>query len=139
MPILEELDARGLLADVTDRDGLAALLGSEIVTGYAGYDPTAPSLHIGNLVPTILLRRFQLAGHRPIVLVGGATGMIGDPSGKSTERNLQDETVIAANLEGIRAQLSKLLDFDDPKTGALIVNNHDWTKGISYIEFLRDY
>jgi tyrosyl-tRNA synthetase len=139
LSVLDDLDRRGLIADVTHREELTKLLAGGSISLYAGYDPTAPSLHIGNLVPTILLRRFQLAGHRPIVLVGGATGMIGDPSGKSTERNLQDETVIAANLEGIRAQLSKLLDFDDPKTGALIVNNHDWTKGISYIEFLRDY
>src|SRR4051794_41827234 len=88
MLILDELDARGLLADVTDRDGLAALLASEIVTVYAGYDPTSPSLHVGNLIPTILLRRFQCARHPPIVLVGGATGMIRDPAGKSAPRHL---------------------------------------------------
>src|SRR5881394_1091436 len=138
MQILDELDARGLLADVTDRDGLAALLASEIVTVYAGYDPTSPSLHVGNLIPTILLKRFQLAGHRPIVLVGGATGMIGDPSGRSAERNLMDDDTIAANLAGIRGQLSRLLDFDDPKLGAIMVNNIDWTRGVSYLEFLRD-
>ncbi|HMG21916.1 MAG TPA: tyrosine--tRNA ligase [Kofleriaceae bacterium] len=139
MLILDELDARGLLADVTDRDGLAALLASQVVPVYAGYDPTSPSLHIGNLVPTILLQRFQRAGHRPIVLVGGSTGMIGDPSGKSAERNLMDDDTLAANLAGIRGQLSKLLDFDDPKTGAIMVNNADWTRGVSLLDFLRDY
>jgi tyrosyl-tRNA synthetase len=139
MLILDELDARGLLADVTDRDGLAALLASEIVTVYAGYDPTSPSLHVGNLIPTILLRRFQCAGHRPIVLVGGATGMIGDPSGKSAERNLMDDDTLAVNLAGIRTQLSRLLDFDDAKTGALMTNNADWTRGVGLLEFLRDY
>ncbi len=139
MPILDELDVRGLLADVTDRDGLAALLASEIVTVYAGYDPTSPSLHVGNLIPTILLRRFQRAGHRPIVLVGGATGMIGDPSGKSTERNLMDDDTLAVNLAGIRSQLSRLVDFDDAKTGAIMTNNADWTRGVGLLEFLRDY
>lgn len=138
MPILDDLDARGLLADVTDRDGLAALLESQIVPVYAGYDPTAPSLHVGSLVPTMLLKRFQLGGHRPIVLVGGATGMIGDPSGKSSERNLMDDDTLAVNLVGIRAQLSRLLDFDDPKTGAIMTNNADWTRGVTYLEFLRD-
>jgi tyrosyl-tRNA synthetase len=139
MLILDELDARGLLADVTDRDGLAALLASEIVTVYAGYDPTSPSLHIGNLIPTILLRRFQRAGHRPIVLVGGATGMIGDPSGKSAERNLMDDETLAVNLAGIRSQLARLVDFDDAKTGAIMANNADWTRGVGLLDFLRDY
>jgi tyrosyl-tRNA synthetase len=139
MPILDELAARGLLADVTDRDGLAALLASESVTVYAGYDPTSPSLHVGNLIPTILLRRFQCAGHRPIVLVGGATGMIGDPSGKSIERNLMDDDTLAVNLAGIRAQLARLVDFDDAKTGAIMTNNADWTRGVGLLEFLRDY
>ncbi|MEO7734295.1 MAG: tyrosine--tRNA ligase [Kofleriaceae bacterium] len=139
MALLDELDDRGLLADVTDRDGLAALLASQVVPVYAGYDPTSTSLHVGNLVPTILLKRFQLAGHRPIVLVGGATGMIGDPSGRSAERNLLDDDTLAANVAGIRAQLSRLLDFDDPSTGALMTNNADWTRGVSFLEFLRDY
>jgi tyrosyl-tRNA synthetase len=138
MPILDELNDRGLLADVTDRDGLAALLASQVVPIYAGYDPTSSSLHVGNLVPTILLKRFQLAGHRPIVLVGGATGMVGDPSGKSSERNLLDDDTLATNVAGIRAQLSRLLDFDAPTTGALMTNNADWTRGVTYLEFLRD-
>jgi len=138
MPLLDDLNDRGLLADVTDREGLAALLASQVVPVYAGFDPTSSSLHVGNLVPVILLRRFQLAGHRPIVLVGGATGMIGDPSGKSNERNLLDDATLAANVAGIRAQLSRLLDFEDPRTGAVMTNNADWTRGVTYLEFLRD-
>src|SRR5262249_1776114 len=139
MPILDDLDARGLVADVTDREGLADLLASQIVPVYAGYDPTSPSLHVGNLVPTIMLKRFQLAGHRPIVLVGGSTGMIGDPSGKSSERNLMDDDTLAVNLAGIRAQLSRFVDFEDAGTGALMTNNADWTRGVGFLEFLRDY
>lgn len=136
--LLDDLEQRGLLADITNRGDLAELLAAGRVTLYAGYDPTSPSLHIGNLVPTVLLRRFQLAGHRPIVVIGGATGMVGDPSGRSEERNLLDDETLARNVAGIRAQLSKLLDFDDPKTGALLVNNADWTRGVGYLEFLRD-
>ncbi len=136
--LLDELAQRGLLSECTNREELAKLLAAGRVTLYAGYDPTSASLHIGNLVPTILLRRFQLAGHRPLVLVGGATGMVGDPSGKSTERNLLDDATLAANLAGIRSQLERLLDFSDPHTGAQVVNNYDWTKPISYLEFLRD-
>jgi tyrosyl-tRNA synthetase len=139
MALLDELGERGLLADVTDRDGLAALLASQIVPVYAGYDPTSSSLHVGNLIPTILLKRFQLAGHKPIVLVGGATGMIGDPSGKSAERNLLDDDTLATNVAGIRGQLSRLLDFDDSPTGAVLTNNFDWTVGVSFLDFLRDY
>jgi tyrosyl-tRNA synthetase len=135
---LDELRQRHLLANVTDDAGLAKLLSTQVVPVYAGYDPTSSSLHVGNLVPTILLKRFQLAGHKPIVLVGGATGMIGDPSGKSDERNLLDDATLATNLAGIRAQLSTLMDFDDPKTGAAMTNNADWTRGVSYLEFLRD-
>jgi tyrosyl-tRNA synthetase len=138
MAILDELNDRGLIADITDREGLAALLASQIVPVYAGYDPTSPSLHVGNLVPTILLKRFQLAGHRPIVLVGGATGMIGDPSGKSAERNLLDDATLATNVAGIRDQLSRLLDFSDSPTGAVMTNNYDWTRNVTYLEFLRD-
>jgi tyrosyl-tRNA synthetase len=138
MALLDELNDRGLIADITDREGLAALLASQIVPVYAGYDPTSPSLHVGNLVPTILLKRFQLAGHRPIVLVGGATGMIGDPSGKSAERNLLDEATLATNLAGIRDQLSRLLEFSDSPTGAVMTNNFDWTRNVTYLEFLRD-
>ncbi|HJR70119.1 MAG TPA: tyrosine--tRNA ligase [Gammaproteobacteria bacterium] len=138
MHILDDLAARHLLADVTDRPGLKALLDRGPVTFYAGYDPTSPSLHVGNLVPVILQARLQRAGHKPIVVVGGATGMVGDPSGKSVERNLLGDQELAANLAGIRSQLSRFLDFGAGKTGAVLVNNADWTRGVSYLEFLRD-
>jgi tyrosyl-tRNA synthetase len=139
MSIVDELKARGLYAECTDREGLSELLSKEApVSVYAGYDPTAASLHVGNLVPTILLKRMQLAGHRPIIVVGGATGMIGDPSGKSDERNLLDDATLMTNLSGIRADLGRLLDFNDAATGALMVNNADWTRGIPFLEFLRD-
>ena len=138
MQILDELAARGLLADVTDRAGLADLFAKQSVTAYAGFDPTSPSLHVGSLVPVILLKRLQLAGHRPIIVVGGATGMVGDPSGKSDERNLLDDATIATNVAGIRDQLARLLDFDDPRIGAVMTNNADWTRGVTFLEFLRD-
>jgi tyrosyl-tRNA synthetase len=138
MHILDELAARGLLADVTDREGLTKLLNAGPVTFYAGYDPTSPSLHVGNLVPVILQVRLQRAGHRPIVVVGGATGMVGDPSGKSAERNLLSDEEIEANLAGIRSQLSRFLDFTPGPTGAILVNNADWTRNVTYLEFLRD-
>ena len=135
---IEELRQRNLLANVTDEEGLGKLLSSEVVPVYAGFDPTAASLHVGSLVPTIMLKRFQLAGHRPIVLVGGSTGMIGDPSGKSDERNLLDDSTLSTNLAGIRDQLAKLIDFADPRTGAAMTNNMDWTRGVGFLEFLRD-
>lgn len=138
MGILDDLEQRGLIHEVTDRDGLAKLLAEGVVPLYAGYDPTSPSLHVGNLVPTIMLKRFQLAGHKPVIVVGGATGMVGDPSGKSEERNLLDDATLAHNLAGIRGQLSRLLDFESPVNGALMTNNADWTRGVSYLEFLRD-
>lgn len=139
MSIVDELEARGLYANCTDREGLTELLAKEApVSAYAGYDPTASSLHIGNLVPTILLKRLQLAGHRPIIVVGGATGMIGDPSGKSEERNLLDDATLQANVAGIRGELGRLLDFDDKSTGAIMTNNADWTRGVTFLEFLRD-
>jgi tyrosyl-tRNA synthetase len=138
MALLDELNDRGLISDVTDREGLAALLATQMVPVYAGYDPTSSSLHVGNLVPTILLKRFQLAGHRPIIVVGGATGMIGDPSGRSTERNLLDDDTLATNVAGIHAQLARLLDFDGSSTSAIITNNTEWTRGVTYLEFLRD-
>ena len=139
MPLLDELDARGLFANCTDRAALADLFTKEApVSAYAGYDPTSSSLHVGNLVPTILLKRLQLAGHRPIIVVGGATGMIGDPSGKSEERNLLDQPTLATNVAGIRAQLAKLLDFEGP-TAAVMTNNYDWTHDITLLEFMRDF
>jgi len=139
MSLLDELAARNLFADVTDRAGLESLLARPPVTVYAGYDPTADSLHVGHLVPTVMLKRFQLAGHRPIIVVGGATGMIGDPSGKSEERNLLDEATLARNVAGIHKQLARLLDFDDTATGAVMANNYEWTRNITFLEFLRDY
>jgi tyrosyl-tRNA synthetase len=138
MHILDELEARGLVADVTDRDTLTRLLSASAVTFYAGYDPTSPSLHVGNLVVITLQARLQRAGHKPIVVVGGATGMVGDPSGKSAERNLLGDDELAENLAGIRAQLSRFLDFGPGPTGAILVNNADWTRGVGYLEFLRD-
>ena len=136
--ILEELDQRGLIYDVTDGETLAERLARESVTFYAGYDPSAPSLHIGNLVPISVMARLQRAGHKPIVVVGGATGMIGDPSGKSEERQLLDPETLAANTAGIRSQLSRFLEFGDGPTDAIMVNNHDWLGPITYLEFLRD-
>src|SRR5919198_3886501 len=138
MPILDELEARGLLADVTDRAGLGELLAKGPVAFYVGYDPTSSSLHVGNLVPVMLQVRLQRAGHKPIVLVGGATGMIGDPSGKSAERNLMSDEELNHNLAGIRSQLERFLDFSPGPTGAVIVNNADWTRPVGFLEFLRD-
>ncbi len=138
LPLLDELEARGLLADCTDKEGLAAKLAGGVTTFYVGYDPTSTSLHVGNLVPVILQARLQRAGHRPLVVVGGATGMIGDPSGKSAERSLLDEATLARNVAAIRAQLSRLLDFEQGPTGALLVDNADWFRGVGFLEFLRD-
>ncbi|MDP1581640.1 MAG: tyrosine--tRNA ligase [Candidatus Didemnitutus sp.] len=136
--ILAELDWRGLYADSTDRDALAQRLAAGPLALYCGFDPTADSLHVGNLVPLFALRRFQLAGHHPIVLAGGATGMVGDPSGKSDERNLQTPEQVAHNIASIRSQLQKFLDFDTPQNPARLVNNADWTAPISFLDFLRD-
>lgn len=136
--ILPDLEARGLIADATNRVELGAALAAGNVPHYAGHDPTAASLHIGHLVPIVVQRRLQLAGHRPIAVVGGATGMIGDPSGRSTERNLLDRDTLAANVAGIRAQLGRLLDFDAGTAGAILVNNADWFAGVSFLDFLRD-
>jgi tyrosyl-tRNA synthetase len=108
------------------------------ITGYIGFDPTAASLHIGNLATIMLLVHLQRAGHRPVALVGGATGMIGDPSGKSAERNLLDEETLRRNQAGIRAQLERFLDFSEGPTGALVVNNYDWFKGFGFLQFLRE-
>src|SRR5688500_12947404 len=138
MHILDELEARGLLADSTSRDELTRLLSERTTTFYVGYDPTGTSLHVGNLVPVILQARLQRAGHRPIVLVGGATGMIGDPSGKSAERNLLDPETLEHNVAAIRGQLSRFLDFGDGTTGAIMANNADWFRGIGFLDFLRD-
>ena len=131
--LLEDLDARGLIADSTDRARLAQRLNEGPLAVYAGFDPTADSLHVGNLVPLLLLRRFRDAGHRAIALAGGATGMIGDPSGRSEERNLLDESTLAANLAGIKPQLVQILG-----EGATFVDNYSWTRSVTLLEFLRD-
>ena len=137
MNFVEELSWRGMLHDMMP--GTEEQLQKEMTSAYVGFDPTAESLHIGSLAPIMLLKRFQLAGHKPIALVGGATGMIGDPSGKSLERNLLDEATLERNLNGIRSQLSRFLDFDsDAENKAVMVNNYDWMKQISFLEFIRD-
>jgi tyrosyl-tRNA synthetase len=136
-PLLEDLEWRGLIAQSTDRKELEQAL-AKPMSLYLGFDPTAPSLHVGNLVVLLVLRRFQLAGHRPIPLVGGATGLVGDPSGRSEERSLNDEQVVAEWVSKIKKQLEKIIDFSDNKTGAVMANNLDWTKPVSALEFLRD-
>lgn len=135
--LLDELQWRGLIHQSTDEDGLRKLLDSGMQTVYIGFDPTADSLHVGSLMQLMMLQRFQTAGHRPIALVGGATGMIGDPSGKSDERNLLSSEQLQANVEGIEAQMRRYLSFEG-ENGALLLNNFDWMKGYSYLEFLRD-
>ncbi|MCO4330513.1 tyrosine--tRNA ligase [Staphylococcus hyicus] len=136
--LLEELQWRGLIYQQTDEEGIENLLNKEQVKLYCGADPTADSLHIGHLLPYLTLRRFQDYGHRPIVLIGGGTGMIGDPSGKSEERVLQTEAQIECNVKGIQNQMSQLFDFDT-ENGPILVNNKDWLSQISLIEFLRDF
>jgi tyrosyl-tRNA synthetase len=138
MNILEELQWRGLIADCTDRDALAQRLGSGGMTLYAGFDPTADSLHVGSMVPLLTLRRFQQHGHRPIALAGGATGSIGDPSGKTQERQLLTREVLAANVAGVKAQLQRLLDFETAANRAQLLDNISWTEGITYLDFLRE-
>ena len=138
MSILEDLRARGLVADCTDWDGLNARLTEKPATLYCGFDPTGDSLHVGHLMGQITMRRFQLAGHHPIALAGGATGMIGDPSGKSAERNLLTREQLAHNVSSIKRQLSRLLDFDCATNPARLVDNADWTAPLSYLDFLRD-
>ncbi|HLS81519.1 MAG TPA: tyrosine--tRNA ligase [Steroidobacter sp.] len=138
MNILDDLRARGLLADCTDAEALAQRLAQGPITLYCGFDPTADSLHVGNLVPLFALRRFQLAGCLPIVLAGGATGMVGDPSGKSSERNLQTPEQVAHNIECIKGQLAQFLDFETKVNPARLVNNADWFAQIRFLDFLRD-
>ncbi|KGX93337.1 tyrosyl-tRNA synthase [Pontibacillus halophilus JSM 076056 = DSM 19796] len=139
MHIIEDLKARGLLNQATDEEGLKKHLSEDQVTLYCGFDPTGDSLHIGHLLPALMLKRFQLAGHRPIALVGGGTGMIGDPSGRSTERQLNDEGTVRYYSERLKGQLAKILNFDQGDNAAMARNNLDWLGEISTIEFLRDY
>jgi tyrosyl-tRNA synthetase len=136
--IIDELNWRGLIALSTDLDDLRKDLAAGPLTFYGGFDPTAPGLHIGNLVLLLTMRRFQLAGHRPIGLVGGATGLIGDPSGKSEERVLNPREVVAGWVERIRAEIGRFLDFTPGPAGARLVSNLDWTESLSALEFLRD-
>jgi tyrosyl-tRNA synthetase len=137
MNFVEDLKWRGMLHDVMP--GTEEQLAKELTAAYIGFDPTSDSLHVGSFAQIVLLKRFQLAGHKPVALVGGATGMIGDPSGKSQERNLLNEESLNKNLEGIKSQLSKFLDFDSgEKNSAVMVNNYDWMKGFSFLEFIRD-
>ena len=133
---IEELKWRGMVQDIMP--GTEELLMKEMTTGYVGFDPTSDSLHVGNLLPIMLLKHMQLAGHRPIALVGGATGMVGDPSGKSAERNLLDEATLNKNIEGVGKQLQRFLDFKNGKNAAILVNNLDWMKEMSFIDFIRD-
>jgi tyrosyl-tRNA synthetase len=135
--ILDELNWRGLVADCTDAAELTKKI-SAPVTLYCGFDPTADSLHVGNLVPLLALRRFQLLGHHPIAVAGGATGSIGDPSGKTAERQLLTKEVLDRNIASVKVQLAKLLDFDTKQNPARLVDNASWTAGISYLDFLRD-
>jgi tyrosyl-tRNA synthetase len=136
--IIADLKWRGLVYQNTDEENLGNWLNAKTRTVYAGFDPTADSLHVGSLLPLLSLRRFQKAGHKPIALAGGATGMIGDPSGKSAERNLLDEAALEANLQGIDQQMRHLLDFDCGELSAIMVNNYDWMSQFSYIDFLRN-
>ncbi|MCO6044216.1 tyrosine--tRNA ligase [Aeoliella sp. ICT_H6.2] len=138
MGLLDDLRWRNLVHQTTDDENLGTWLEEKPRVVYAGFDPTADSLHVGSLLPLLLLRRFQKAGHKPIALVGGATGMIGDPSGKSAERNLLSPDVLEANVAGLREQMQRFLDFDAGSQGAELVNNLDWIGRFSYIEFLRD-
>lgn len=133
---VEELKWRGMLHDIMP--GTEELLNKEMVKGYIGFDPTADSLGIGNMVPVMMLLHFQQAGHKPIALVGGATGMVGDPSGKSAERNLLDEKTLQYNVDCQRKQLEKFLNFNCGENSAEIVNNYDWFKGFNFLEFIRD-
>jgi tyrosyl-tRNA synthetase len=134
----DDLEARGLIHDTTDREALAARLAEGPITLYCGFDPSSDSLHLGNLFPLLLLRRFQDAGHRPIALAGGATGMVGDPSGRSDERTLLDEATLRANTDAIKLQLARFVDFDAGDRSARLVDNLDWTGGVTLLDFLRE-
>src|SRR5690606_27404139 len=136
MNFVKELQWRGMIQDIMP--GTEEQLEKEMTTAYVGFDPTADSLHIGNLVPIMLLTHLQICGHKPIALVGGATGMIGDPSGKSEERKFLSQEEIEKNLLAQKKQLEKFLDFSDVYNSAEIVNNYDWFKEISFLDFLRD-
>lgn len=137
MDLLQDLKWRGLIYQQTDEESLKDLISKEKISLYCGVDPTADSMHIGHMVPFLTLRRFQQHGHRPVVLVGGATGLIGDPSGKSEERNLQTLEAVQKNVEGIQKQLAAIFNFDG-ENGAVMVNNYDWAGSMDIVTFLRD-
>ncbi len=136
MNFVDELEWRGMIHDIMP--GTKQQFESELTSAYIGFDPTADSLHIGSLVQIMILMHLQRSGHKPIILIGGATGMVGDPSGKSKERNLLDEKTILYNLDCQRRQLEKFLDFDCGKNSAEIVNNYDWFKEYNFLHFIRD-
>src|SRR3954463_11223773 len=137
MNLIEELRWRGMIQDIMP--GTEEQLTKEITTGYIGFDPTSDSLHIGSLVPILLLLHLQKAGHKPVALVGGATGMVGDPSGKNQERNLLNAEILQRNQAGVKKQLEKFLDFDETKpNAAVMVNNYDWFKEMLFLDFIRD-
>ncbi|MEI4524928.1 tyrosine--tRNA ligase [Priestia megaterium] len=138
MDILQDLEFRGLINQQTDEKGLSELLSKESVRLYCGFDPTADSLHIGHMLPVLILRRFQQGGHQPIALVGGGTGLIGDPSGKKAERTLNEKETVAMFSERIKGQLSRFLDFEEGENAAVIANNYDWIGSLDVITFLRD-
>ncbi|MFA1820300.1 tyrosine--tRNA ligase [Virgibacillus oceani] len=138
MDILQDLEKRGLIHQVTDREGLEKHLEQNQVTLYCGFDPTADSLHIGHLLPITMLKRFQKAGHKPIALVGGGTGMIGDPSGRTTERALNESEVVQGYTEKIRGQIARLVESDGDENPVVSRNNHDWLSKMTVIDFLRD-
>ena len=137
MNFIEELKWRGLIQDITPT--FEDEINEKMKVGYIGFDPTSDSLHIGSLVQLIILKHFQNYGHKPIVLIGGATGMIGDPSGKSKERNLLSQEIIDQNIKSLHVQFSKFLNFDDSDNSALILNNFDWNNELNIIEFFRDF
>ena len=138
MGIIEELEWRGLISDCTDREGLQERLAKGPITLYCGFDPTADSLHVGSLVPLLALRRFQQFGHHPIAVAGGATGSIGDPSGKTAERQLLTHEQLKANIEGVQVQLGSFMDFEGVENAAKLVDNADWTAPLSFLDVLRD-
>ncbi|ARI76782.1 tyrosine--tRNA ligase [Halobacillus mangrovi] len=138
MDLLKDLHQRGLVNQITDEEGLEKHLKENQVTLYCGFDPTADSLHIGHLLPILMLKRFQQAGHRPIALVGGGTGMIGDPSGRSSERQLNEASVVKEFSERIKDQLAKILNFEEGENAAVARNNHEWLSQMTIIDFLRD-
>ncbi|MFC7320300.1 tyrosine--tRNA ligase [Halobacillus campisalis] len=138
MDILQDLEKRGLVNQMTDEEGLRKHLNEQQVTLYCGFDPTGDSLHIGHLLPVLTLKRFQQAGHRPIALVGGGTGMIGDPSGRSTERQLNSAEVVLGYSEKLKGQLAEILNFDQGENSAVARNNHEWLSQMTVIDFLRD-